>query len=195
MLSKIFHSIFYRGGHNLVCPLALLSEEPPTNTICQNLIRAIRHLTGTSIQDLLEIERLVQNEYFDEVKKSRVKELEEKFLSLDPVELGEAEALVRSHQLENLEPMKKLKQTLLSDQKLVLKFKLVDELPEDDVIDYVLVHGNDVSDLTAQTMVSVSKSMSEKTRTIEKLFNVLAEFCHLSSASDLRHTAFFSGEN
>lgn len=157
-------SLFSRSSQNVAQPLALFSDGFSPNLICQNLTRVIRHLTGASVQDVVQ-------------------------------QLGEAEAVGRKDQLERGQPMKKLKQSLLSGlETSILKFGLVDDLPHDDVVDYALVHGNDVSDLTVQTLVRVSTSKAENNLTIKKLLDVAAEFCRLSSASELASVPFISGE-
>jgi hypothetical protein len=44
---------------NVAHPLALLSDEISSDIICQNVVPAIRHLTGTSVRNVVESRRAV----------------------------------------------------------------------------------------------------------------------------------------
>ncbi len=100
----------------------------------------------------------------------------------------------RKFQTEQDEPMKKLKQCSLPELGTNLKFKLVAELSPEAVVDYVVIHGNDVTDLTVETLVRVAKSKLVLSSTIEKLLDVLAELCRLESVSDLHTVPHFNGK-
>jgi UDP-2,3-diacylglucosamine pyrophosphatase LpxH len=76
----------------------------------------------------------------------------------------------------------------------LLKFQLVDYLDDDDVVDFVVVHGDDIDSLVVHSYAKPAKTASGLEAQIKTLLDAMAAFCRLKSAADLRKVSAFKSE-
>jgi hypothetical protein len=91
------------------------------------------------------------------------------------------------------EEMSKLRSCRFPENEPFLKFKVINHLPTELVVDYCLLHGDDIDTLTMQTFVGTSKSKMNNAALISILVDAMAAFCRLRSPSDLYSIDSFKG--
>ena len=153
----------------------------------------IRHLTGSSVRSVVECHRHKSFRIVGD-KNERVRKYEQTFQQLPAEEQESRVATNLKFQEEQDEAMKKIKQRLFPETGAVLKFKLVNYLSTESVLDYALVYGNDIESLTIQTLIQVRESKLSSVALISILVDAMAAFCRLKSSASLHTIPFFNGK-
>jgi hypothetical protein len=84
----------------------------------------------------------------------------------------------------------------LPEKEHVLKFQLVDYLDDENLIDYLIVYGDEINSLIVQSYAKPAKSKSGISNQTYVLIDAMAAFCRLKSAGDLHKvTTFRSKQN
>ena len=185
--------IFFREGQNVARPLALLDDSYSTDKVCQNLIPVIRHLTGSSVRSIVECHRHKSFKNLGD-KNEHVKRFEDKFIDLKAEEREVIIVENQKYQEKQDEVVKKLKPCSLPENEPVLKFRLINFLSTESVLDYALVYGDDIDALSIQTFIKVSESKLTNVALTSVLVDAMAAFCRLRSAANLYSVSFFKGD-
>lgn len=173
-------------------PLAILDDSYSTDKVCQNLIPVIRHLTGSSVRNIVECHRHKSFKNLGD-KNENVKRFEDKFLDLKSEDLDVIIAENQKYQEKQDEVVQKLKPCSLPENEPVLKFRLINFLSTESVLDYALVYGDDIDALSIQSFIKVSESKLTSVALTTILVDTMAAFCRLKSATSLYNVPFFKG--
>jgi hypothetical protein len=153
----------------------------------------IRHLTGSSVRSIVECHRHKSFKNLGD-KNEHVKRFEDKFLDLKVEERDVIIGENQKYQEKQDEVLKKLKSCSLPENEPVLKFRLVNFLSTESVLDYALVYGDDIDTLSIQTFIKVSELKVTNVALISILVDAMAAFCRLRSATSLYSVPFFKGK-
>lgn len=173
--------------------MALLSERFSSDLVCQNFVPMIRHLTGSSVRSIVECHRHKSFRIVGD-KQERVKKYEQQFLELKAEEQESYIATNLKFQEEQDAVMKKIRQNLFPENSSLLKFKFVNYLSTESVLDYAVVYGNDIESLTIQTLIHVRDSKLTSVALISILVDAMAAFCRLKSSTSLHTIPYFNGK-
>ena len=102
---------------------------------------------------------------------------------------------------ENVRYSKEQNQTLsrlsagpLPEKEQILKFQIADYLDDENVIDYLIVYGDEINSLIVQSFAKPAKSKSGISNQTAVLIDAMAAFCRLKSAGDLHKVTTFRSE-
>jgi hypothetical protein len=81
--SSLYLVIFtlFSDGHNVACPVALLHEDFSSDTVIRNFVPLIRHLSGSSVRDVIECHRHKSFKHLSD-KNERIKNYEKTLLAM-----------------------------------------------------------------------------------------------------------------
>lgn len=184
--SALFVGIFavqVIDNKNLAQPLVLFNKRFPEDKIFTNFLTLITKVTGVSVRTVLESQQLRPFKIKDRI--SRVKKYQAQFRDLSTERLQELFSASQKLSEEQNAKTKMLNINPLPAKENQLKFKLVQNLENENILDFLIVYGDSINSLVVQSYVKQSRTKAGKFKQLSTLINSLAAFCGLNSAQDL----------